>query len=63
MPLRGILTPTAATPTEYEPSAAGGAADINVMDALKAGWAILKKNMGVSIGMFSVGGLLVELSV
>ena len=45
MPLGGILTMTAATPTEYEPSADGGAADINVMDALKEGWAILQKNM------------------
>ena len=63
MPLGGIRTLTAATPPEYEPSAAGGAADINVMDALKEGWAILQKNMGVSIGVFFVGGLLVALSV
>ena len=62
MPLGRILTPTAATPTEYEPSAAGGAADINVMDSLKEGWTILQKNMGVSIGVFFVGGLLVALS-
>ena len=32
------------------------------MDALKEGWAILQKNMGVSIGVFFVGGLLVALS-
>ena len=56
---------TTATPTEYEPSADGGAADINVMDALKEGWAIFAKKyggcywsvycgriVGVNIGLF-----------
>ena len=52
MPLNRILTLTAATPTEYEPSAAGGAADINAMDALKEGWAILQKIWGFLLECF-----------
>ena len=59
MPFGGILTPTAATPTEYEPLAAGGAAEINVMDALKGGGHLAKKYGGFYWSVFCgriVGG-------
>ena len=67
MPIIRLISPpevetTAATTTEYEPSVDGGSADINVMDALKKGWGILQKNMGVAIGVFIVGGLLLSIS-
>ena len=67
MPIIRFISPpefetTAATTTEYEPSVDGGSADINVMDALKKGWGILQKNMGVAIGVFIVGGLLLSIS-
>lgn len=67
MPIIRLISPpefetTASTTTEYEPSVDGGSADINVMDALKKGWGILQKNMGVAIGVFIVGGLLLSIS-
>ena len=52
MPIIRLISPpevetTAATTTEYEPSVDGGSADINVMEALKKGWGILQKYMGL----------------
>ena len=62
MPFGGILTPTAATPTEYEPLAAGGAADINVMDGLERGVGHLAKKYGGFYWSVFVSGLLEALS-
>ena len=52
MPIIRLISPpevetTAATTTEYEPSVDGSSADINVMEALKKGWGILQKYMGL----------------